>query len=870
MTQYKNDITGYTPYGARSRQELAIREHFFNDKDGGGSPFGVFLLLLPKKQNNKDNDNFLNEKMLNEAIKVDDIVNQNFPLFNLNKNRSETFSQFCRDFCELNEPLRRFQEGFQHQIQRLESNETLNPNIKLNYPLSSIFGRTFNIQPNFFGIHLNTNNTNNNSNNIELSNMAKVEMVALIYKAERVGGWSDDEVKNWQLSVSKYFDDEKFNSSLIRVLSVSTAYVEVEVVRAGLTMLPFIIVGFVIMLCCSSVFVLLSASYMNQFNYKRLWLALMACLCPLMASGTALGLLFLFGVRFGTVLCVTPFLVLAIGVDDAYLMIHAWQRIKSKEKEINRGIIETIKERVTKRMALVLVDTGPAILISALTNICADAIGSFTGSPEITLLCMGSMAAITVDFIYQITFYAAVIALLDESELKSEQLNENNRKLCLSILIGSKGICKNKTINQRPKNKISNNLYLNLKNQLNKTTKQYVGFIMNPLISFIICLFWIIFVIFSVIGVSHFKVNLSTKKLFASDSLLLEIDHYREQQIVPLFTMATIFVNNPGNLSNPAQIQRLNKLVNEMESLPESWGSSSTNYFIRHLSDFLGEESLNDLNNGLINEFLKWPENKHWKAFVRTDGENGTLKRFFFTTAYHGESLKEWAERANLQNKWRDIIDKYSDLNATVFNDEGLFLDLINNMPTDAWQSALATLICMTTICALFMGGEWRTVILAGISIGSIILGTLGILAWMDITMDPIMMAALVISIGFSIDIPAHVSYHFYSSGFDLPKPINKNDRHLFLNQRLTTTLLAVGIPALQAAISTSFCVLALLLVPLYMAQIFVKIMFSCIILCVIHSLILIPALIVLSDGIFWNLSLLCHNTESVPNSIES
>nr|CAD2207581.1 unnamed protein product [Meloidogyne enterolobii] len=70
-------------------------------------------------------------------------------------------------------------------------------------------------------------------------------------------------------------------------------------------------------------------------------------------------------------------------------------------------------------------------------------------------------------------------------------------------------------------------------------------------------------------------------------------------------------------------------------------------------------------------------------------------------------------------------------------------------MPTDAWQSALATLICMTTICALFMGGEWRTVILAGITIGSIILGTLGILAWMDITMDPIMMAALVISIGF-------------------------------------------------------------------------------------------------------------------------
>lgn len=49
----------------------------------------------------------------------------------------------------------------------------------------------------------------------------------------------------------------------------------------------------------------------------------------------------------------------------------------------------------------VLVDTGPAILISALTNICADAVGAFTGSPEITLLCVGNLTAMAVDFLYR-------------------------------------------------------------------------------------------------------------------------------------------------------------------------------------------------------------------------------------------------------------------------------------------------------------------------------------------------------------------------------------------------------------------------------------------------------------------------------------
>jgi len=84
------------------------------------------------------------------------------------------------------------------------------------------------------------------------------------------------------------------------------------------------------------------------------------------------------------------------------------------------------------------------------------------------------------------------------------------------------------------------------------------------------------------------------------------------------------------------------------------------------------------------------------------------------------------------------VIDEFQDLNASVFHDEGIFLDLIENMPTDTWQSALATLLCMGFICFIFMFDTFTVLVASGI-IASIIVGMLGTLSWFGVTMDPIM-----------------------------------------------------------------------------------------------------------------------------------
>ncbi|VDL83442.1 unnamed protein product [Nippostrongylus brasiliensis] len=422
----------------------------------------------------------------------------------------------------------------------------------------------------------------------------------------------------------------------------------------------------------------------------------MACICPFMACGTALGGLFFLGVRFGSILCVTPFLVLAIGVDDAYLMIHSWQRVT---KELRENPVKG--DSAAYRLAQVLSDTGPAIMISALTNISADA--------------------------------KSISSLRDR-----------------------------------------------FTDGFNGLLDKYVSMITNQLFDVFIVIVWLIFLATSIKGITQMPINLTPKKLFSLDSSLQEMDVLRVNYVIPHFTLATLFVNKPGNLSDPSRLARLNQFVNEMESLPGAWGSKSSNYFIRDFVEFekgmsemeAEEEDAvvtrdpNVLNFNDLPSFLEWPEYEYWRGFVRFSTGNETkLERFFLTTAFYGEELKEWINRDIMLKRWREVVDRYApEFNITVFYDDAIYLDLIENMPTDTWQSGVATLCCMAVVCFIFMFDIYTVVITTGV-IASIMTGILGTLSWTGTELDPIVMAALIISIGFSVDIPAHVSYHYYSAG---------------------------------------------------------------------------------------------------------
>ncbi|KAK6051350.1 patched family protein [Cooperia oncophora] len=320
-------------------------------------------------------------------------------------------------------------------------------------------------------------------------------------------------------------------------------------VRGGTIMIPYLVVGFVIMCVCSIISVMTRALYMHQENWYKIALAIMACLTPLLSCSTALAMMFMCGIRFASILCVIPFLVLSIGVDSSYLMIHEWQRVTEHMRETPRK-----KDSVGQRMSEVLSEVGPAILISCLTNVFADAVGSFTSSPEITLLCTGNMLSMCVAFVYQMTFYAGLMTLVGRREI-GEDLEEKNR-MAISIAENRVNIAKHhRTLTRKP-----SKFHEATKPVISKCMKDYVETMTTPVVYVGIFLIYLAYLAMSIYGITRINIRLTATKLFATDSPLLELE--RQSRItyqVPVYSMATVFVKNPGNLSEPERLHRINE-----------------------------------------------------------------------------------------------------------------------------------------------------------------------------------------------------------------------------------------------------------------------------------------------------------------------
>ncbi|KAL1306209.1 hypothetical protein AAFC00_004306 [Neodothiora populina] len=135
---------------------------------------------------------------------------------------------------------------------------------------------------------------------------------------------------------------------------------------------------------------------------SKFMLGVVGILVVLMSVSASVGLFAALGVKATLIIAeVIPFLVLAVGVDNIFLIVHEFERVN----------ISHADEPVSERVGRALGRMGPSILLSASTETVAFALGAAVGMPAVRNFAAYAAGAVFINALLQITMFISVLAL---------------------------------------------------------------------------------------------------------------------------------------------------------------------------------------------------------------------------------------------------------------------------------------------------------------------------------------------------------------------------------------------------------------------------------------------------------------------------
>ncbi|GMS80096.1 hypothetical protein PENTCL1PPCAC_2271, partial [Pristionchus entomophagus] len=167
-----------------------------------------------------------------------------------------------------------------------------------------------------------------------------------------------------------------------------------------------------------------------------------------------------------------------------------------------------------------------------------------------------------------------------------------------------------------------------------------------------------------------------------------------------------------------------------------------------------------------------------------------------------------WNLRATLQHTWRDEASRWTKYNVTVFQSYSFYVDQLDSIGSTTLSTVIVAALTMDLACFLMIPSA-SSIVSSSVAMLSINVGVFGLLSLWGVNLDPISMCTTLMSIGFSVDFTAHISYHYY-----------RNPLSWSSDERLADAPKCIGWPMVQAGISTLFCITPLALIDSYMVSI--------------------------------------------------
>uniref|UniRef100_A0AC35G5Y7 SSD domain-containing protein n=1 Tax=Panagrolaimus sp. PS1159 TaxID=55785 RepID=A0AC35G5Y7_9BILA len=656
------------------------------------------------------------------------------------------------------------------------------PRVKLEWPVMKFFENKLFLPNNFYGVTLDSEN----------ANIERIEMIHLIY---HVAGYEDIPSETISRAVEKSLRealDERIHHLNSAMFSLSILKDEMQknttYTFPFISLTVFLLMSFTIGSCMTG----------DWITSKPIE-ALMGVFVSSLAIVSSGGLLFAMGIPYISQVTVMPFLAFTIGVDDTYVMLGAWQDTKRNLPP-------------EKRMALALEEAGSAISVTSLTSVISFGIGTFSTTPAISIFCKFIAVAIAFDWLYQVTFFAAVMALGGKREYSGYH--------CVFVW------------RQMPKEQIALSKSTLFTSPTHKLFSDYIApFLCKPATRISFVGIYAIYIYFAFYGCSLLRPNLTPSRLLVDDSPLIYYLKMAESRIWSEGVVGRVYVNNAPDLSTfPEKMEPMLKLIEDLESTKYSMGPNSTSVWLREFNNYRQYFAEDDENfYQTFKSFLKISFNKQWNSFIKwEDNPNRPGKqfvnKFYFTTAF---KIPDWNARTELLLEWRNITSRYPEFQALVFDENNFFSDQMLELKSTTLSSLGTAIIAMIIVCILFIANSqivfWVVFILVSMDIG-----VAGYLSLWGADLEP----ATVMSISLCIDFATHVGYRIYRSPYTDP------------DKRISDALGAIGWPVVQAGFSTLLGIIVMILVPSNAVRMFARTNVLVVATGLFHGVFLLPIII--------------------------
>jgi len=502
--------------------------------------------------------------------------------------------------------------------------------------------------------------------------------------------------------------------------------------------IPLMVVAFILM----GTFCAVTLGKCHKVKSQAL-LGVGAVVTIILSLMTGYGLLFCFGVPLTNLTTLFPYVMVGIGLDDTFIITGAFAR-----QDPSKPLVDRIEH--------VMKEVGISITVSTLTTFVAFFLGSLATIPGVRWFCFYAAPTVMIDFIYQLSFFVAVLAFDD----RRMNANRIDCCICFKAKVEDETLAEAEETNERAPA---------------FTTKMmlwYSDILLKPATKVLVFIVFAVLLVLGAMSASQQKQELDFRELTPVDSFIrtyfVALDSYSDRDSNTFFIGGVYF--RDVDVSQKSVQDDMDNYIQELVDLSYISDPPAT-FWLRDFRNFVNQtEDLEDLAFfDQLDVFLNTSpfDGLYKNDVVRNEDGFVTASRTYvnydqvsgYDTAQQIDAL--YAQRAVY--KELPVNDGLSDYKFMSWSEIYYAWELYATIVGEIIATVAYGLVAVFLVGLIFLPHPLGAVIVT-LVVGIIYIELLGVLQVAGLYINSVTAIGLIMSIGLVVDYNMHIVLTFFET----------------------------------------------------------------------------------------------------------